>query len=76
MADDIGARAFAAFREQVHDDTVLRMWLQVPLEREAYFEQVVAIGAERGFLFHTDAVRAALREGERAWLTQGVEVAP
>ena len=76
MTDETEAGRFAAFRERVFDDTVLRMWLQVPLEREAYVERVVALGAENGFCFRVDTVRAALREGELAWLTQGVEVVP
>ena len=75
MAHDPGAKAFAAFRETVFDDFVLASWLRVPLEREAYCKRVVELGADRGFIFEVDDVRAALRDGERAWLMQGCEVA-
>ena len=76
MVDDMGSGAFAAFRESVFDDFNLRTWLHVPLEREAYIKRVVAAAADKGFVFDADVVRAALREGELTWLTQGVEVVP
>lgn len=73
MADEAGARAFVAFRERVFDDVSLRSWLHAPLEREAYVARVVAAGAEQGFVFDAEVVRAALREGETVWLTQGCD---
>ena len=74
MTGDTGAQAFAAFREAVFDDFSLRAWLHVPFERDAFIARVVASGAERGFIFEAADVRAAVREGEQAWLMQGVEV--
>ena len=64
---------FAAFRAALFDDFHLLMRLRAALPRDAYLAHVVAIGVERGFAFDESAVRAALREGEQAWLMQGVE---
>ena len=37
-------------------------------EPEAFVIEVVAVGAEHGFMFDADDVTAALREGQRLWL--------
>ena len=65
--------AFAAFREAVFDGFHLLMRLRRPLERDAYVAEVIAAGAERGFAFDADAVYAALRAGQDAWLMQGTD---
>lgn len=69
-----GALAFAAFREAVHDDYHLMTRLRRPLDRDAYVAKVVEAGAECGFRFEAIDVWNALREGERTWLEQAVEV--
>ncbi|MFY9628031.1 MAG: hypothetical protein WAK03_07750 [Methylocystis sp.] len=55
-------RLFVAGRE----DLVERL---LPVEEpEAFVIEVVAVGAEHGFMFDADDVTAALREGQRLWL--------
>ena len=74
MTETMAATAFAAFRETVFDEAALVRDLRVPRERDAYVAHVVAIAAARGFAFDEAAVRAALREGELAWLVSGEDV--
>ena len=73
MTGDSTAIAFAAFREKVLDDFHLLLRLRPAQDRDGYVALVVAIGAECGFAFDEAAVRAALREGEMAWLMQGAD---
>ncbi len=73
MSEPDAAAAFAAFREAVFDDFHLMRRVRQPLPHDAYVDDVVAVGRERGFVFDADAVRAAMRAGQQAWLMQGAD---
>ena len=74
MSADEANAVFAAFREEVFDDFHLLKRFRATRERDAFVAHVIAVGSERGFAFDEAAVRAVMRQGEQAWLMQGVEV--
>ncbi len=74
MNETDATTAFAAFREAVFDDAALLRDLRLPQARDAYVARVVSVGAANGFVFDEAAVRAALREGEQAWLASGADI--
>ncbi len=77
MAEQDGAAGLSdlpRFQARVWEDAALRARLRPPMEREAYVAHVVAEGSACGFAFTTAEVWAALREGERSWLTQSCPV--
>ena len=52
------------FFTQVKSDEALRKELEVSQSEEAFFHTAVRRGAERGFTFTADEVRAASRHGQ------------
>ncbi len=62
--------AFAAFRAEVLEDAALQARLQAEADPTAFVASAVALGAERGFRFGAEDVRAAMAQGRRAWIEQ------
>jgi len=65
-----GQDAFAAFRAHVLEDGGLQARLQAETDPAAFVARAVALGAERGFRFGAEDVRAAMAQGRRAWVEQ------
>lgn len=67
-----GPEAFAAFRASVLQDTVLEARLRSETSPAAFVARTVALGAERGFRFDAEDVRAAMAQGQRVWVEQWI----
>lgn len=65
-----GQEEFARFRERAFGDDALQAALRDITDAKAFVQRTVALGAERGFAFLEDDVRAAMNAGRRAWLSQ------
>ena len=64
--------SFEKFREVVLCDATLQKMLQKPVREDVFIEDVVRLGAERGFGFTADEVRDAMRESRRVWVERWI----
>jgi mannose-6-phosphate isomerase-like protein (cupin superfamily) len=65
-----GQETFAAFRAHVLEDSALQARLQAEIGPAEFIARTVALGAEHGFRFGAEDVRAAMAQGRRAWFDQ------
>jgi hypothetical protein len=64
--------AFAAFQQLVVNDSGLFARLQITPTTDAFVDLAVELGAERGFAFGADDVRASVQAAHRAWIERNV----
>jgi Nif11 domain len=60
---------FEAFRQRVFADPDLQARLRPVMDRTAFIDLVVTMGAETGYTFSTRDVTAVMERGQFAWLT-------
>ena len=60
--------SFEQFRTLVFADAALQAQLRAVADEERFIALVVRLGAERGYEFTADDVRAAMRAARRAWI--------
>ena len=69
-----GSAALEAFRRLVVSDAALTERLRSVSDWDAFVGAVVACGAANGFRLEPAEVERALREGQVAWLSQGLPI--
>ncbi len=67
-----GAAQFELFRERVFSDLSLQQALRTTKEMDVFLAKTLAAGAEHGFAFSLDDVRAHCNQARRDWIEQWI----